>query len=165
MVDRNASIMLGSSSGLSEISLRLKKSSSRASSNFSLTPAFLRRRGRSGRGSMTLTATVKAQPCVQHVDRHRVEQAAVDQVAAVQADRLENHLHGDGGAHGLAQAAALEHDLAAVADVGGGGTAAPGPRCAWRRRGRAKRPGSVFPRSSPSCMVATEMPDRHRLEF
>ena len=51
-------------------------------------------------------------------DRHRIDQRAVDQHAAVAGHRLEDAGQGIGGAHGGDQRAARQPDLVAGADFG-----------------------------------------------
>ena len=53
--------------------------------------------------------------------RHRIDQRAVDQPAAVERDRRENSGQGIGGAHRIDQTAARQPDFVAGADLGGDG--------------------------------------------
>ena len=53
--------------------------------------------------------------------RHRIDQRAVDQPAAVERDRRENSRQRVGGAHRVDQPAARQPDFVAGADLGGDG--------------------------------------------
>ena len=86
-------------------------------------------------------------------DRHRVDQGAVDQPAAVDADRLEDAGEGVGGAHRLDQLAARHPHLVAGAELGGDAdeARAPGPRSGQSRAALDEQLGQAVAGRSGRC--------------